>query len=113
MGQSGSGARPIVQARGQRVGRMYRRTYSCRFDSGQCNPVPPPPRAPATRGDMREIPNETALPGPEVGQRRYLRAKSDPTVLICGTTGDCYTRRDGARWEYPGYKVDVDSNGGK
>lgn len=62
---------------------------------------------------MTEILNETALPGRDVGQRRYLRSKSDPTVLICGETGNCFARRDGLRWEYPGYKVDTDADGRK
>lgn len=45
------------------------------------------------------------------GQARYVRSLCDPRVLIHGQTGDNYIRDDGAKWEYPAYKVDSDVNG--
>ena len=56
----------------------------------------------------REIQNEAALPH---GQSYYVRSKIDPRALIASKSGDVYVRRDGAKWEWPGYKVRQDVSG--
>lgn len=53
---------------------------------------------------MRTIHDESALVPPDLGRKDYIRSKLDPTVLICSRTGETFTRRDGARWEFAAYR---------
>lgn len=66
---------------------------------------------------IQEILDETALPYPSDHPSRnyfdWLRHKIDPTVLIDCMTGQCYRRRDGARWHYPAYRVEKSKANGK
>lgn len=59
---------------------------------------------------MREVKDEQALPFDSEHPSRirwdWVRSKTDPTVLIHCNSGDCFRRRDGAKWEYPAYKVE-------
>lgn len=36
----------------------------------------------------------------------YLRSKCDPRVVIDTTSGECYWREDGEKWEHPAYKCE-------
>lgn len=64
---------------------------------------------------IQEVKDETALPFERVNTTRnhwdWIRHKIDPTILIDCASGQCYSRRDGARWEWPAYRVDRNRDG--
>lgn len=62
---------------------------------------------------MLIIDDEFALPAPETEaahRLEYARSKCDPCILISCKTGETYTRRDGQKWEWPGYKIERGAN---
>lgn len=63
---------------------------------------------------MRTIKDETELPyrrRETSGHQWFLRSKSCPTVLIEYHDGDCFTREDGANWQYPAYGREKNRDG--